>query len=258
MKIITPAEELLKSLGVTSPDEIDLEAIAWTQGVRVYFKPLDGCEARIIGVGDTAIATVNSKGSPGRRRFSLAHELGHWKHHRGQFMVCRSDEIGDFSNKASQAERHADSYAANLLMPRYLFLPSLRTFRKLDFEIIRKLSEIYGVSLTATAIRCISLGDEPAMVICHNHHGRRWFQKSSLIPDYWFPRKDLQAESSALDILYGKTKSSSASQLRCVSAEAWFDNYRAPRYEVVEQTIKISDTEILTLILFEDNDMLEE
>lgn len=35
MKRLTPAEELLQSLGVTEPGEIDLEAIAWTLGVRV-------------------------------------------------------------------------------------------------------------------------------------------------------------------------------------------------------------------------------
>jgi hypothetical protein len=40
---------------VTEPGEIDLEAIAWIRGVRVKFQPLDGCEARIVGVGDSAI-----------------------------------------------------------------------------------------------------------------------------------------------------------------------------------------------------------
>lgn len=259
MKSLTPADKILQSLGITSPEEIDLEAIAWTLGVKVKYSPLDGCEARIMGIGDAAIITVNSNSNVGRRRFSLAHELGHWEYHRGQVMVCRSEEIGDFSNKASTAEKRADNFAANLLMPRYLFQPAIRSFRRLDFDVVRKLSDIFGVSITAVAIRCIETGDFPAFIICHNHKGRSWFSRSSLIPDRWFPRPELQPESSAMGILFGpKTSTQQVSQLSCVSAEAWFDRYDAQRYEVLEQTIKVGASEILTLLIFEDEEMLED
>ena len=49
MKGLAPAERLLKELGVTDPKEIDLEAVAWTLGARVKYRPLDGCEACITG-----------------------------------------------------------------------------------------------------------------------------------------------------------------------------------------------------------------
>jgi hypothetical protein len=32
MTALTPAERILKSLGIEAPGEIDLEAIAWTRG----------------------------------------------------------------------------------------------------------------------------------------------------------------------------------------------------------------------------------
>jgi Zn-dependent peptidase ImmA (M78 family) len=259
MKRLTAAEELLQSLGVTEPGEIDLEAIAWTLGVKVKYRPLEGCEAMILGAGDSAIVTVNNQCSFGRQRFSLAHELGHWKYHRGQMMVCRSDEIGDFSQKASLAEKHADNYAANLLMPRYMFLPAFRSFRQLDFEVIQKLGDSFGVSTTAAAIRCIETGDIPAILICHNHHGRSWFSRSTLVPYRWFPRQDLQAESAAMDVLFDPKKASKTiSRLKCVSAEAWFDCYEAQRYEVLEQTFRVGPSEILTVLVFEDDEMLEE
>ena len=259
MKRLAPAEKLLQSLGVTEPGEIELEAIAWTLGVRVKYQPLDGCEARILGVGDSAIVTVNNKlCSPQRQRFSLAHELGHWHFHRGQVMVCRSDEIGNFSKKASPAEKHADTYAANLLMPGYLFSPALRSLRKIDFEAIRKLGDSFDVSTTAAAIRCIETGDFPAILICHNHQGRSWFARSSLIPDRWFPRNDLQAESSAMDVLFSPNISTTKQRPKYVSAEAWFDRSEAHRYEVLEQTIRIGPSEILSLLVFEDEEMLEE
>lgn len=64
------------SIGVTYPAEIDLEAIAWTMGAKVRYRPLDGCEARIIGRDDQAIITINERSPPRRQRFSLAHEIG--------------------------------------------------------------------------------------------------------------------------------------------------------------------------------------
>ena len=84
---LTPAERLLQELGITEPNEIELDAIAHHVGACVRYRPLQGCEARIIGTGDRAIITVKSDSHPRRKRFSIAHELGHWYHHRGQFGV---------------------------------------------------------------------------------------------------------------------------------------------------------------------------
>ncbi len=84
MTVLNATQDVLKELGVTEPSEIDVDAIAWSLGVRVKYRPLDGCEARITGNGDKAIITVNSRSSRRRKRFSVAHELGHWKYDRGR------------------------------------------------------------------------------------------------------------------------------------------------------------------------------
>jgi hypothetical protein len=107
---VTPAERLLQELGVTEPSEIDLEAIAFHLGARVRYRPLDGCEARIIGSNDVAVITVNERSSYPRKRFSIAHELGHWCHHRGKALVCRAEEFRP--RDPTSPERIADAYAA--------------------------------------------------------------------------------------------------------------------------------------------------
>src|SRR3984893_11395380 len=89
---LTPAERLLQELGITEPGEIDLEAIAFHLGASVRYRKLDGCEARIIGCNDAAIITIGEDSSHRRKRFSLAHEIGHWTHHKGQTLVCRVEE----------------------------------------------------------------------------------------------------------------------------------------------------------------------
>lgn len=83
---LTPAERLLQELGVTEPKDIDLEAIAHYMGARIKYRPLDGCDARIVGVGDKAIIAVNTRNSPQRKRFSMRMslvigstiEVSHW------------------------------------------------------------------------------------------------------------------------------------------------------------------------------------
>jgi IrrE N-terminal-like domain len=61
-------------------------------GARIRFRPLCGCEAHILGCGGQAIITVKQDSSARRKRFSIAHELGHWRFHRGKTLVCRVDE----------------------------------------------------------------------------------------------------------------------------------------------------------------------
>ena len=257
MKHLKPAEKLLQQLGITEPNEIDLEAIAWTLGAEIKYRPIDGCEARIIGKADQAIITVNCNSHPRRQRFSIAHELGHWKFDRGRTLVCRADEFGSSRMKAPPEEKRADWYAADLIMPNYLLRPAMRSFSQMSLNSIGKLADIFNASLTASAIRIVETGDYPAIIICHGINGRKWFSRSSLVPARWFPRVDLQPESSAFTILFDE-KCSNDSRLRGVYADAWFDRCDAHKFEIFEQTYRISNNEVLTVLIVEDDEMLEE
>lgn len=137
MKRPTRAEGLLQSLGIDDPRDIDPEAIAWHVGAKIKIRPLVNCEACIIGLDDTAIISVNASSPPERRRFSIGHELGHWAHHRGQCAVCRATDIGNYRNDQATKERAADAYAADLLMPCYLFQPVMRWHKRLDINSLR-------------------------------------------------------------------------------------------------------------------------
>ena len=151
--VLSAAERLLQELGVTEPDEIDLEAIAYHVSARVRYRSLDGCEARIIGKRDQAIITVNANSGYRRKRFSIAHELGHWHHHRGKCLACRLEEYR--TRDALSPERIADSYAADLLMPYYLFRPLARHQGKLTFKAVSTLADIFNASKSAAAIRFV-------------------------------------------------------------------------------------------------------
>ena len=251
---LRPAELLLQTLGIMDPRDIDLEAIAFDQGAVVRRGALDGCEARIVGYGSRAIITVDERKPRTRQRFSTAHEIGHWQYHRGRHLICRPDETLDSRRSSLDPERVADFYAADLLLPRYLFIPRAAALRVASFEAVDALSREYSTSVPATAIRLVEYGPEPAMLVCHGPSGRKWFNRPPQIPQHWFPREDLAAESSAMDVLYGKNR---FNRRLSIGAEAWFDRRDASRFEVYEQTFKISDDEILTLLVFTDEEMLE-
>ena len=255
MNRLTPAEELLKDLGVQSAGDIYIEAIAYHVGAFIKYRPLDGCEGRIVGARDRAVITVNNSAISTRQRFSAAHELGHWHHHRGRALVCRADDIGNPAKGPLDPERVADGYAADLLMPRYLFEPMARQIGKTTFKAVDDLREAFKTSITATAIRLVEQGPEPAILVCHTPKGRKWFCRPRHIPERWFPKDDLDADSYAMEVLHGKMD---RSRRVLMGAEAWFDRWEAGKYQLYEETCRTTDGEILTLLVFKDSELLDD
>ena len=254
MTCLTAAERLLQELGITEPEEIDLEAIAWHVGATVKVKALDGCEARVIGAGNRAIITVNENSAPVRRRFSIGHEIGHWSNHRGRKFVCRSDEIGSHGNGGIYLERQADAFAADLLLPGYILLPYISQFKALTFDVIRQVAGIFKTSMPATAIRLVEKGFWPSILLCHSQSGRRWFVSSPSVSRDWFPRSDLDPASYAFELVFGRA--SSQAKPRTVKANAWFERRDAERYELQEQSLRMMDGDTLSLLLISDRRML--
>jgi len=253
---LTAAEQVLVSLGITDPSEIDLEAIAWTMGARVRYRPLESCEARIVGNGDRAVITVNAGSHPRRQRFSIGHELGHWRHHRRRILTCQAEDIGRAGNGRPMSERTADNFAAQLLMPGYLFDPVSRSHPKLTFQTVRIIADVFDTSLTSTAIRLVDSRHTPALLVCHGQQGRKWFSRSPDVPDRWFPQGTLDAESFAFGVLFGGAPDDRTP--RKIGADAWFDRREAEEYEVLEQTVRTAPDEILTLVIITDGKMLDD
>lgn len=252
---LSKAECRLLDLGITEPGSIDVEAIAWDEGVRVQYDDLSGCEARLVGFGDRGIVTIRKGSDERRKRFSLAHELGHWNYHRGRSFACRADDwVAGYSTKPTE-EREADGYAADLLMPAYMFKPLSRAIKRPTFDGIQDLADQFRTSLTATAIRLVDINVWPLLLVCHSAQGRVWFKRSKDIPDRWFPQKELDDDSIAFDRLFGN-KDRIRSQK--INADAWFDRREANRFEIVEDSIRISSSQVLTLLWLENDDMLEE
>ena len=251
---VSHPEHVLQELGISEPNDIDVEVIAWHIGAKVKFRALSDCEARIVGRANHAVISVDDKKPFERQRFSVGHELGHWHHHRGRCLICRSEDIGN-ARQSTAAEKTADLYAADLLLPRYIFEPFMTSFNTLSVKVLREIKANFCVSLTAAALRAIDISAFPAMIVCHNQAGRRWFKPSPLIPSRWFPRNELDPESFAFDMLFGCARETP--HPRRVKADKWFSESDASRYDVQEHSFALPGNEVATLLVLDDEDMLK-
>lgn len=248
---LTPAESILQSLGITDPKEIDLEAIAWIRGAAVNYRALKGCEARIVGSQRKAVISININSPPPRRRFSLAHELGHWHHHREQILFCDKTDIGNFAKSATDPERHADEFASDLILPSYLLAPRLKKIRRVTLESARELADDFSASLTATLIKVTLSNQFPIVIACYNKAKRRWFEKAKMLQPWWMPVRDLDRQTFAADMLFNNA--SEQNFPRKMPADAWFDFKGSGRFEVAEQSFLLPDEEILTVLTLPDD-----
>src|ERR1041384_2751350 len=133
-------------LGIGAPKDIDLDAIAWTRGAVVHYRPLDNCEAGIVGGKSKAVIAVNSNSIPTRRRFSLAHELGHWHFHKGRILYCTNSDVFNPAHGEFDPEKQADDFASDLILPNYLFRPIALKLKKPSLQAVREIAEEFRTS----------------------------------------------------------------------------------------------------------------
>lgn len=248
-------EKLFNELGITSPDEIDVEAIGLYCGAIIKYRKLDGCEARIIGDDKKAIISVNESEYLSRNRFSAAHELGHWANHRGTlFLECQKKDIYNFT-EGRNPEAIANMYAADLLMPKFLFDP-LAKGRNLTLSTASELADTFRTSLTSTAIRLLKYGSFPGMLVCYDDHlNRIWFSRTHDIPYEFMPPISLHYESQAFDVLHDKISTPTPTT---VNASLWIQHKSSYNYSIVEQSIKITPHKVLTMLWWKDESQLLE
>ena len=113
--------------------------------------------------------------SEGRKRFTIAHEFGHYilhRHDQSQF-ACGGDDIETANGNERDIESEADKFASTLLMP-------FDDFRKqvdgqpISFDLLGHCAERYGVSLTATALRWTEIANQRAILVASRDDHMLW------------------------------------------------------------------------------------
>ncbi len=242
------AERLLERFGIDAPEHIKLEALAHLLGVEVVDGPTHGCAAQLTLLGERARIRVRPNTHPGRRRFSIAHELGHFVlRHRTR--ICTEKDLRDWSDDAG-AERDANVFAASLLMPESMIQAHVDTDEaKLDHVVA--LAKRFNVSLTAAAIRFVETTALSCALVSVEGGAIRWAVRNDDFWPYLLPRGSrIDAASYA-----SKVRPTDASGARPVAAACWIEDDRVnPRRTLLEDARASADGSVLALLSLDWNE----
>lgn len=215
------AEYLLEKLGISKPEDIDLDYIAWECGAVIREEDLRGAEGRILKLGKRSLISIKQGISEvGKKRFTIAHELGHLllRHSRTQFAMCTNADLLSWY-KYSPDERDANFFASELLMPEKLFAPRCEKGPSLDaFE---ALSSLFNSSLTATIIRYVALTSHRVAVVLSDGKYIKWAYESSRFGYEIKPGEPLKLQTYAAEHFGGSDVSR---KFEFVEARAWLDD----------------------------------
>jgi Zn-dependent peptidase ImmA (M78 family) len=244
---LSKGELILKSFGIDSPEQIDLEAIAFELGAKVRYRMIDGSEARIVGNGVSAIITVNEGHKPTRQRFSIAHELGHWveRHGKGGF-ICAKEDISPQNDAAKSAEAIANGFASQLILPSYLFDP-IAAGMPISLDSADKIRKDFKAGLTATALKLVKGTGKAAAIVCHGMKGRQWFALSPGWPNHLRLSAELNYETEAFELLYSSDNAGKTA-LRQEAASRWISSSQGQELKVRSQSVKLADGVVLSVI----------
>lgn len=249
----TAPDQILTTLGITEPSDIDIEAIAYACGALIIREPLSGCEANIIGVKDKAVITVNSKSIETRQRFSAGHELGHWMRDRGQSAFGCSNGQMDSEWSSNNAETRANRFASDLLLPVKMF-SRLAHCKSITIESVINLATAFRMSKTATAIRLVEHGSYPAIIVYFEGGEKRWsFAKKGDVPYYMKPASRVGDHTVTARMFSNPCIAEDSDDTR---ADHWFDIDRSERYYVRESCFRTGPDSVATLLWWEDEKQL--
>lgn len=148
---------------------VDPFSIAKAEGIvcqRLTGSGVSGC---LCGAGNEfGIFYSDAFASEGFRRFTVAHELGHYfleGHYKHIFADGKSKHVSEVGYSSDDPfERSADAFAAALLMPPAPFKSACARVAA-GLTTIETLAEECVTSLTSTAIRYANLSDDSVAVI---------------------------------------------------------------------------------------------
>lgn len=247
--------DILNELGMNQLSQFDLERVAEHLGVELRYASLDGSAANIIGVGENAIVTIDETSTPGRKRFSAGHEIGHWIYDKGKGLyLCKTQDLNEPWNsrakRTNAIEKRANRFAAELLMPATWFREAVRG-REMSFDTVEELKDEFQASRTSTAIRLVEMGTYLALLVMFDSVGRRkWYCGSKELPERFYPCRSIPRESRAWEDIVRRNQIKS--EVREVDGNLWIDHPRAFEIAVFEQAIRVGDNVLVMVWILDD------
>jgi hypothetical protein len=145
------ATRLLDSAGI-SHEPVSLRDVVSALNLELVGKTREPftSEAALEPLGNGRANVLKGAGDSGRRRVTIAHEIGHFVLHAER---CRPESGGAVNEAGRREEREADAFAAELLMPEHLVGEAVREHG----PDVARLADRFEVSRQAMQARLRSL-----------------------------------------------------------------------------------------------------
>jgi hypothetical protein len=240
------AQLLLGRFGSPGPP-IDPRSVAEWLGLVVIEQEVEGCDGCVVMEGDIAGILVNAAiTSHGRKRFTVAHELGHYSLHN-QHIAFRRELLREIEDEsAGGIEAEANAFAAELLMPRDSVAPRF-AHSVPTFAAVEQIAGDYLVSQTAAAVRLTELSDYACALVCTMQGRVRWVVRSGEWSTYFIATGGPPPRySQAGALLAGELVKDRYEDCPAI----WWapDHRRGEEAELSEHSRRVSEDCILTLL----------
>jgi Zn-dependent peptidase ImmA (M78 family) len=229
----------------------NLEVVCQQIGLRlkeVESNGFDGALVCSIGHQKGIIAIRRSIRENSRKRFTIAHEIGHFviPYHRYLGNVCSPQVVDRFGDLLKIPEREANEFAAELLLPGSL----LRARFELSSPALSQIGRVaqeFETSLTATTRRFLDLTDMPCFIVWSEENSIVWHQRNRSFPFHLSNQEHLTIHSKAGQLFAGKRIAPGPS---AVPLSSWFQSEAETGHELIEDSILLPNySAVLSLLI---------
>lgn len=226
----------------------DVRAIASSLRVPVHEKALERCDGMLVRVKGTArgvIAVKNSMREETRKRFTIAHELGHLlMPGHDDYGICSTEVIESWAKDLRDKEREANAFAAELLMPLSL-VTQLVVAAEPSFAPIERLAATFHTSLTASGYRFAAVTPHSVALVWSQSGQVRWAKRSEEFREWLRLREAVDPRTCAADLFRGKHV---AQGLQQVPADAWLESAATDATLLEESRLLPAYSAVLTVL----------
>ena len=243
LPIPVPIEDLCLALDIVAIKEMD------TKGFEAAL-----VTDRLKASGAILVAQGRSRR---RRRFSIAHELGHFviPAHlppvTGAFQCTPDDLLTSWSREQSRVlrmEAEANRFAAALLMPPLILRGEIRKARAPNLDKVLRLSDFFDVSREALSRAYVEQSRE-AIVIIVTRHGRvvRSYRGADRFPWLGVTSNDLVPQTS---IFHSKPNAVGVvtSVVEC-DPDTWLDYNNARKVQAMTEQVFVQNDSFALILL---------
>lgn len=196
------AKQFLEETGFDEITDLDMGLVVSAIGATLIEEPISNSDGTIVRGKTKTLIKVNSEiPYPEKKRFTIAHEIGHYLlHEKLEVHGENSNTLNWFNNTEQQMQKgiqewEANDFAAELLMPEGLFVKEA-TGKKFTPDLLKSLSERFKTSITSTLFRYVDLDLHPVFVVFMSNGIVNYWKKSNRM---WVKIKDITKLSPPSD-----------------------------------------------------------